>query len=167
MRWITFFCILLCVSLFQSTLLQWFNIGMAVPDLYMPVVIFYSLLTDFKQNTITNWFTGLSKDLFSQGSLGVNCVFFIAIGFLTWSIRGIIFKEHPLTQAIITFIFSLLYNLLYAALVAISFHSLCLTTTLWIIFICSVYTASIVPGLFWVFAKFQPAGDSISYHNNE
>ena len=38
-----------------------------MPDLYFPLVVFYSFLTDFKRNTIANWFAGLSKDLFSEG----------------------------------------------------------------------------------------------------
>jgi hypothetical protein len=60
------------------------------------------------------------------------------------------------TQVLITFIFSVIYNVLYAIHVSISFHSLRLSTTLWIIFICSSYTAMIVPVLFWIFNKFQP-----------
>src|SRR3990167_1088316 len=86
MRWLTFFCILLCISIFQSALINWINIGTSVPDLYFPLVVFYSFLTDFKRNTIANWFAGLSKDLFSEGHFGLNSVFFVAAGFLLWSI---------------------------------------------------------------------------------
>ncbi len=156
MRWFTFFCILFCVSLFQSTMMHWVNLGSAVPDLYFPFVVFYSFLTDAKRNTIANWFTGLSKDLFSEGSFGINSVFFVAIGFFIWSFREILFRGHLVTQVFITFIFSVIYNLLYAIHVSISFHSLRLSTTVWMIFICSAYTAMLVPVLFWMFNKFQP-----------
>ncbi|HHT9106362.1 MAG TPA: rod shape-determining protein MreD [Candidatus Wujingus californicus] len=157
MRWITFFCILLCISLFQSTLINWINIGLAVPDLYFPLVVFYSFTTDFKRNTITSWCAGMAKDLFSEGSFGVYSVFFVAVGFLLWSVRGILFRGHLVTQIIITFIFSLVYNLLYAVYTAISFNSLTPLTTIWIIFICSLYTAFLVPIMFLIFNKFQPA----------
>jgi hypothetical protein len=60
------------------------------------------------------------------------------------------------TQVIITFIFSVMYNILYAAHTTISFHSLNFSTTLWMIFISSLYTAMMVPVLFWIFSKFQP-----------
>lgn len=156
MRWFTFFCILFFISLFQSTMMHWVNLGSAVPDLYFPFVVFYSFLTDAKRNTIVNWFTGLSKDLFSEGSFGINSVFFVAVGFFIWSFREILFRGHLVTQILITFIFSVIYNVLYAIHVSISFHSLRLSTTLWIIFICSSYTAMIVPVLFWIFNKFQP-----------
>lgn len=156
MRWFTFFCILLSISLFQSTLMHWINIGSATPDLYFPLVIFYSFLADMKRNTITNWFVGMSKDLFSEGSFGVNSVFFVAMGFFVWSIRGILFRGHLVTQVLVTFIFSCIYNILYAAHTTLSFHSLSLSATIWTIFICSLYTAMIVPVLFWIFSKLQP-----------
>jgi len=156
MRWFTFFCILLGISLFQSTLMNWINIGPAVPDLYFPLVVFYSFMTDIKRNTATNWFVGMSKDLFSEGNFGVNAVFFVAMGFFVWSIRGILFRGHLVTQVLVTFIFSCVYSILYAAYATLSFHSLGLSATIWTIFTCSLYTAMIVPVLFWIFGKLQP-----------
>ena len=43
MRWFTFLCILFCISLIQSSLTYWINIGSAVPDLYFSLIIFYSI----------------------------------------------------------------------------------------------------------------------------
>ncbi|MBI2557005.1 MAG: rod shape-determining protein MreD [Planctomycetes bacterium] len=156
MRWFTFFCILIGISLFQSTLMNWINIGSAVPDLYFPLVIFYSFMADIKRNTITNWFVGMSKDLFSEGSFGINSIFFVAMGFFVWSIRGVLFRGHLVTQVLVTFIFSCIYNILYAVHATLSFHSLSLSATLWTIFTCSLYTAMFVPALFWIFSKLQP-----------
>jgi len=156
MRWFTFLCILFCISLFQSTLMYWINLGSAAPDLYFPLVVFYSFLTDMKRNTLANWLTGMSKDLFSEGRFGINSVFFVAIGFFIWSFREMLFRGHLVTQILITFIFSLIYNIVYTIHLAISFHSLCLSATLWMIFCCSLYTAMFVPVLFWIFNKLQP-----------
>ncbi|MDE2216196.1 MAG: rod shape-determining protein MreD [Planctomycetota bacterium] len=156
MRWLTFFCILLCVSLFQSTLMNWINLGLAVPDLYFPLILFYSFLSDFKQNTIANWFTGMAKDLFSEGGFGINSILFVAVGFFIWSVRGILYRGHLITQVLSAFIFSIIYNILYAAHISLSFHSLNFSTTLWVIFICSFYTAVLAPLMFWIFSKFQP-----------
>jgi rod shape-determining protein MreD len=136
--------------------MQWINLGSVVPDLYFPLVVFYSFLTDRKRNTVANWFTGLSKDLFSEGSFGINSVFFVAVGFLIWSIREILFRGHLVTQVLVTFIFAVVYNALYAVHTSISFHSLSLSTALWMIFSGSLYTAVLVPILFWLFNKFQP-----------
>lgn len=157
MRWFTFFFILLCVSLFQSTMIYRINIGPAVPDLYLPIVVFYSLLLDTRRNTITSWLTGISKDLLSDGPLGINAIFFVAIGFLIWSVRGILYRGHLITQILITFIFSIIYNIFYVLYVENSFHSLELISTLRQIFLCSLYTALIVPILLWIMSKFQPA----------
>lgn len=156
MRWFTFFCILLGLSLFQSTLMNWINIGSATPDLYFPLVVFYSFLTDVKRNTLVNWLAGLSKDLFSEGSFGINSIFFVATGFFVWSIRGILFRGHIVTQILVTFIFSCIYNILYAIYTSLLFHSLGLTATIWAIFACSFYTAMIVPALFLILNRFQP-----------
>lgn len=157
MRWFTFFCILICISLFQSTLVNWIKLGPAVPDLYFPLIVYYSFLVDIKRNTIANWAAGLTKDFLSEGSLGMNSVFFVAVGLLIWSIRGILFKGHFITQILVTFIFSLIYNMLYTLHMMVAFRSLNVSTTLWLIFICSLYTAMIVPILFWALNKFQPA----------
>lgn len=156
MRWFAFFCILMWISLFQSTLINWINIGQAVPDLYFPLMIFYSFLADVRRNTISNWFVGMSKDLFSEGSFGINSVFFVAVGFFVWSIRGILFRGHIITQVLVTFFFSCLYNILYALHTTLSFHTLSLSSTIWTIFICSFYTAMITPVFFWLLGKLQP-----------
>ncbi|MBV6519081.1 MAG: rod shape-determining protein MreD [Candidatus Brocadia sp.] len=156
MRWFTFFCMLFCISLFQSTLMSWINLGSAAPDLYFPFVVFYAFLTDVKRNTLANWLTGISKDLLSEGSFGINSVFFVAIGFFLWSFREILFRGHVVTQILITFIFSVIYNIVYTIHLEISFHSLCLAPTLRMILCCSFYTAMVVPALFWIFNKFQP-----------
>ena len=162
MRWFTFLCILLCISLFQSTQLHWITVGSAAPDLYFPLVVFYSFLTDLKRNTIANWLAGISKDLFSAGSFGINSIFFVAVGFLIWYLREIVFRGNVVTQVLITFIFSLIYNTLCAIHTALCFHSLNLSTTVFTILICSIYTAMIVPFLFWIFSKFQPTHGTFS-----
>jgi rod shape-determining protein MreD len=156
MRWFTFLCILLCISIVQSTVIQRITIGSATPDLYFSLVVFYSFITDIKRNTLVNWITGLSKDLLSAGNLGINSIFFVAIGLLIWSVRGLLFRGHIITQVLVTFVFSIMYNALYAAYIIVSFHSLHFLTAAWNIFICSLYTAMIVPVLFWIFSRFQP-----------
>jgi rod shape-determining protein MreD len=146
--------------------MYWINIGSAVPDLYIPLVIFYSLLLDIRQNTITNWLTGLSKDLLSDGGIGINPIFFIAIGFFVWATRGILYKGHLVTQTLITFIFSIIYNTLCALHTVIAFRSLEFTATVWMIFVCSLYTAMVVPILFWIIGKFQPSQMLFSIKDN-
>ena len=78
------------------------------------------------------------------------------MGFFVWSIRGILFRGHLVTQVLVTFIFSCIYNILYAVHATLSFHSLGLSATIWAIFTCSLYTAMIVPVLFWIVSKLQP-----------
>lgn len=156
MRWFTFFCILLCISLFQTTVIQWVNIGVAVPDIYFPLIIFYSFLADMKQNAIANWFTGLSKDMFSEGNFGINAIFFVAIGFLAWSVRDVLYRGHVITQIFVTFIFSILYYILYASFLSFSFRTYYFSEMLWMILTCSLYTAVTVPPMFWIFNKLQP-----------
>ncbi len=165
MRWFTFLCILFCISLIQSSLTYWINIGSAVPDLYFSLIIFYSFLADLKQNAIANWLTGFSKDMVSEGPFGMNSVFFVAIGFFVWSSRGLLYRGHVITHVLVTFIFAFIYNVLYAIHTATSFHSLCFSATVWTIFACSLYTAMVIPIFFWVFGKFQPTQNL--FHNRK
>jgi len=143
-------------------MMDWVNIGTAVPDLYFPLVVFYSFFIDVRRNAVTNWFTGLSKDFFSEGSLGINAIFFVAIGFLIWSIRGVLFRGHIFTGILVTFVFSIVYNLLYALHTAIVFRSINISATAWIIFACSLYTSLIAPLFFYILNKFQPANEYFS-----
>jgi rod shape-determining protein MreD len=137
--------------------MNWINIGTATPDLYFSLVVFYSFFIDVKRNVVTSWFIGISKDLLSEGTLGVNAIFFVAVGFFIWSIRGVLFRGHLVTKILVTFIFSLLYNVLYALHTAISCRSADISSTIWMIFICSSYTAAVTPFLFYLFNKLQPA----------
>lgn len=137
--------------------MNWINIGAATPDLYFPLVVFYSFFIDVKRNVVTSWFIGISKDLLSEGALGVNAIFFVAVGFFIWSIRGMLFRGHLVTKILVTFIFSMLYNVLYALHTAISCRSMNISSMIWMIFICSLYTAAIAPFLFYIFNKLQPA----------
>ena len=163
MRWFTFFCMLVFISIFQSSMTPWINVGQATPDLFFPLVIFYSSLADVKQTAIANWFTGLTKDLFSEGRLGLNAVFFVAVGFFAWMMRDFLFKGHWITQTLLAFIFSVLYNAIYAVHTSFSFHTLRFPSTLWLIFVCSCYTALITPFLFCIFNLFQPTR-KLFYH---
>lgn len=154
MRWITLLILLLCASLIQSTLLGRLNPWMIRPDLFIIFVIFFSLKIDTKQANLRNFFVGITKDVFSAGPLGLNAFLFIICGFFIGSIKDRIFKEHPFTQAIITFIMSLLYGTGYVSILSLSSYSVSITGTGWIIIMAALYTALIAPFVYQLLHRF-------------
>ncbi|MGR3310799.1 MAG: rod shape-determining protein MreD [Candidatus Brocadiales bacterium] len=155
MRWITLFILLLCVSLFQSALLQRLSPWGIRPDLFIIFVIIFSLKIDTKQASLLNFFVGITKDIFSLGPLGLNAFLFIICGFLISLIKDRIFKEHPLTQAIITFFTSLLYGIGYVFILSLSSYSVSITGVGWRVTMAAFYTALIAPFAYRLLHKFR------------
>lgn len=161
MRWITLFILLLCVSLFQSALLQHFSPWGIRPDLFIIFVIFFSLKIDTKQASLLNFFVGITKDIFSVGPLGLNALLFITCGFFISLIKDRIFKEHPFTQAIIAFFTSLLYGICYVFILLLSSHSVSITEAGWRAAASAFYIALIAPFAYRLLLKFHFSNDLV------
>jgi rod shape-determining protein MreD len=114
------------------------------PDLFIIFVIFFSLKVDIKQASLLNFFVGLTKDVFSVGPLGLNAFLFIICGLLISLIKDRIFKEHPFTQAVITFLTSSLYGIGYVLILFLSSYSVSISGVWWRTAGAAFYTTLIV-----------------------
>ncbi|HHT9124456.1 MAG TPA: rod shape-determining protein MreD [Candidatus Brocadiia bacterium] len=155
-RFITLFILLLlCTSLIQSALLQHLSPWGIRPDLFIIFVIFFSFKFNAKQANLPIFIVGITKDVFSAGPLGLNAFLFIICGFLISLIKDRIFKEHPFTQAIITFIISVLYGTGYVSVLSLSSHSVSITGIGWRITAVALYTALIAPFAYLLLCRFR------------
>lgn len=156
-RFITLFILLLCASLIQSALCQHLSPWTIRPDLFIIFVTFFSLKFDTKQASLPIFFVGITKDVFSAGPLGLNAFLFIICGFFISLIKDRIFKEHPFTQAIITFIISLIYGIGYVSILSLSSYSVSITEAGWRSAAAALYTALIAPFVYRLLRKFRLA----------
>jgi len=154
MPWITIISVILCISLIQTTLLHHISFLGIQPDLFIIFLVFHSLNANFDRSFHASWAVGLAKDIFSEGTFGLNTVLFIIAGYLISIIRGNIFGKHLATQISVTFIVSIIYNLLYLCSLSILLASSGLLTMVWECPMIAIYNSIIVPPVFWLFNRF-------------
>ncbi len=154
MPWITIISVILCISLIQTTLLHHISFLGMQPDLFIIFLVFHSLNANLERSFHARWVVGLAKDIFSEGPFGLNTVLFIIAGYLVSIIRGNIFGRNLITQISVTFIISIIYNLLYLSLLSILITSTDLLHMAWKCPVIAIYNTIIVPPVFWLFNRF-------------
>ncbi len=154
MPWITIISVILCISLIQTTLLHHISFLGIQPDLFIIFLVFHSLNANRERSFHASWVVGLAKDIFSEGPFGLNTVLFIIAGYLISVIRGNIFGRDLVTQISVTFIISIIYNLLYLSLLSILITSTGLLPMVWKCPQIAIYNSIIVPPIFWLFNRF-------------
>lgn len=145
--------ILIVISIFHTAILPNFAVYGSTPDIFLLFIIFLSLNSQTRQITIANWVSGLSKDVFSDGTFGVSAFLFIIIGFVINRYKDVVFKGHPLTQFLITLSASLFYNLSYAGFMFITSSKTELYIVAQKVIFSSLYTSVIVSVVFFIFKK--------------
>lgn len=84
----------------ETTLFAHVSWAGARPDLLMPVVIFAALyFPDPSRAFGASWGVGLLRDLGSAGPLGQYALIYLVIAVTISSMRPLLFREHPFTQA--------------------------------------------------------------------
>lgn len=163
---ITLVCILFVISLCQTTLLPHLAVYGVTPDAYLIFTVFFSLNADIKHASFVNWVNGLSKDLFSLAPFGVSAFLFVLIGYFIGRSKGFVFKEHPLTQVIITFLAAISYGFGCLIFILISSGKVALVIAAQKVVCSALYSAIISLLLYLVFKRFQAKlglGESITF----
>jgi rod shape-determining protein MreD len=84
----------------ETTLLARVAWAGARPDLLMPVIIFATLFFPDPSRALgAAWGVGLLRDLGSAGPLGQYALIYLVIAVAVSSMRPLLFREHPFTQA--------------------------------------------------------------------
>lgn len=152
---VTLVCILFVISLCQTTLVPHLAVYGITPDIYLVFAVFFSLHTDIKQASFVNWINGIVKDVFSLANFGLSAFLFVLIGYVIGRSKEFVFKDHPLTQVLITFVVALFYGLGCLGFMLLSSENVKLAVIIQKVLCSAIYSAIIAPLLFAVFKKFK------------
>ncbi len=92
----------------QTVLLRYFPFIVSYLDLFLIVVIYYSLKENPVKATFVGTASGLVQDAFSSGVLGFNSFAKTLVGFILSSINARVMLHHPATQVVILILATLL-----------------------------------------------------------
>ena len=152
---LTLICILFIITIFQTVVIPHFAVLGATPDFFLIFTVFYSLNVDIKRGAIVNWVCGILKDTFSLGIFGISSFLLVLVGYIIGCVREFVFKEHPLTQVLITFLSAVFYGLCYLLFLLIFFEDVKLTGMVQKTVLSALYSAAISPLLFFIFNLFS------------
>jgi rod shape-determining protein MreD len=149
MSWIII-SITLCISLIQTTLIPHISILGIYPDLFIIFLVYHYLNSDPRQTFHAHLAIGLAKDFFSEGHFGLITIMFVILGYLISTIKDNIFRKHLVTQIMVTFIISIMYNFVYLIILSISLTSANLLAMTWKCPIIAVYNSIMALPVFWL-----------------
>ncbi len=152
---ITLICILFTITIFQTAVIPHLAVLGVTPDLFLIFTIFYSLHVEIKRGAIVNWICGILKDIFSLGFFGFSAFLLVLVGYVIGLVREFVFKDHPLTQVLITFISGIFYGFSYLAFLFIFFEDVKLTGMAQKTLFSALYSAIVSPLLFFLFNIFR------------
>jgi rod shape-determining protein MreD len=100
----------------QTVLLRYFPFIFPYLDLFLVVVVYYSLKENPVRATCIGTSAGLIQDVFSSGILGFNSFAKTLIAFILSSINARVMLQHPATRVVILILATLLNGLLLRGL---------------------------------------------------
>jgi rod shape-determining protein MreD len=163
MRWITF-----CILLYAATALQSARF-LALSAYDHPAIeyllligIFYALFAPEEAAPLCGFWCGLALDMISPGqAVGTAAAPLALVAYAVTIIRLSIFREHVISQIVVTLLGVVLFALLYGFLSAVvGGEPARLLAVFWTVFrplaVNAVYTAAAAPVLFWVLLRLKP-----------
>jgi len=148
-NWI-FFLIVIVLGLLQATILNYFKVFGAGPDLLLITVVVASLVFEFRWAFVLSVFAGLFKDVFGTNVFGINTLLFPLWSFLIVRLNKEITLDYNFIRMVLAFIVSILHNTITGLTLIYSGNLIPLGLFLRIVFIQSVYTAVVLPLILWI-----------------
>jgi rod shape-determining protein MreD len=164
MRWITFFILLYLLTAMQvARFLAIPHGGQPWPAIqYLPILaIFYSLFATDASAPLAALVCGLAYDLgnYPNDLLGTNLVPLALVAWFVVKIRLSIFREHIVSQALVTLLAMLAFSVL-SVIMRLLVEAPLDGGSAWIhlgsLAGNAVYTAIAAPPLFWIFFRLSP-----------
>jgi len=107
---------LFLVFLGQTVLSKYFPRAIFYLDLFLVIVVYYSLKENPIEATLIGTFAGLIQDTFSSGIIGFSSFSKTIIGFFLSSVNTRIMLHHPFAQITVLFLATLLNGLMLKGL---------------------------------------------------
>ncbi len=108
--------LLMAAALVQSAWLERVKISGAILDPLLPIAVAVGILRGASSGAVVGLAAGLLQDLLGGGTLGVNGLTKLVVGFASGLFERSIYLENPLLPAVATFAGTLLSELLLAVI---------------------------------------------------
>ena len=102
MRWLPFFILAIATLACQCTVVQMMSVRHVWPDWLFVLAVHYALWGPWPDAAIAAWLLGLLMDVQSGGRIGLHAFCFGAAAWVIVRVRQVVFRDHPVTQALIT-----------------------------------------------------------------
>jgi rod shape-determining protein MreD len=146
---------LLSAALTQSTLIPELGFTQIKPDLVLLVVVARSAVGGLPGGLVWGFFGGLVLDVFSGAPFGSNALAMVLVAFLASFADSGIFRSGIVQPLLLTFVATLLYDLVIMAVLQVTGHEvLWLGTFLRLVLPAAVLNAILMP-LFYLLAHWM------------
>ncbi len=113
MRWISF-AVLACVFLIlQTSLAGWVEVLGVRPDWVLILVLYYALHARGSDAMLAGWILGMLVDLCGSERMGLFALTYGLCAASVVRVRGLLFRDHPLSDFLVTCVFALIAQLLH------------------------------------------------------
>ncbi len=147
--------------LIQTTWLESIRVAGVTPDLVLLLVVYFAITEGEERAMYTGVLGGLFYDIIRDAALGHHILAFVVAGFVTGRVSRRLITEHPAIKAGLVFGASILYGLLYTAILYVQTPQIgALNTIAAHVVPAAFYTALVTPLLFylldWSFRRATP-----------
>ncbi len=152
MKWFSFVILAGVAIVLQTSATPRLEIQSARPDLMLILAIHYALWGPWPDAAIAAWILGLLADMNSADRIGIHALCFGVAAWVILRVRQIVFRDHALTQILITLLFTVAIQLtvsLYRRWGATAGSGDILIPAL----LTGVYTAACAPYLHWLLVR--------------
>ena len=112
MRWISFAILGFFVAVAQYALLPQVSVEGFAPGVVVVLGLFYALYAPRTEGLLACWILGLLVDLSSMSNVGLNAFGMGLCALMVVWVRGALFKDHWIGQAVLAFVWMLLLEML-------------------------------------------------------
>lgn len=152
MRWFSFAILAVVTLVLQTAVVPRLEIQSVRPDLVFILAVHYALWGPWPQAAIAGWILGLLAGLQSADRIGVQAFCFGLAAWAIIKIRQVVFRDHAITQLLITFVFTVLVQMMIG-LYRRWGVPLVEGGVLWPTILTGVYTAACAPYLHWLLIR--------------
>jgi len=155
MREIPYIILLAACLILQAAFLDGMRVFGAAPDILFIVALYAALFAPKSHATLAAVMAGLASDVFAGGRLGVHALLFgLVAAFLVYA-REKIFKEHPLSQAVLAFAALCVIEVAYALAAKIQYPTASAGALLAAGILSALWTAALAPFALALLVKFN------------
>ena len=149
MKWFPFAILALVFLLCQTTLAPYLRIGTIQPEWTFVLVVHYALWGVWPDAAIAAWLLGLGVDLWSDDPAGLHAFCYGAAAWGILRVRHVMFREHPITHVVVTFLFLFGIQLIVMLVRGWKLGTLGTDHLLWTAVVASACTAVWAPLFHW------------------